>query len=67
MHPVGWTDILFVYLPWQVAVTVELDGTNTRGMMVLDYNKKLKKEHVVNIIKKVDLEVFKKLLMDSLK
>ena len=51
----------------QVAVTVELVGTQTRGMMVLDYMELLKKKHKVTIIKKMDLEKFKKMLMDSLK
>nr|XP_057906654.1 inosine-uridine preferring nucleoside hydrolase-like [Doryrhamphus excisus] len=51
----------------EVAVTVELDGTNTRGMMVLDYIDVLHKEHKVTILKKIDLEVFKVLLMNALK
>ncbi|KAE8278306.1 Inosine-uridine preferring nucleoside hydrolase [Larimichthys crocea] len=51
----------------QVAVTVELEGTYTRGMMVLDYMDLLKKTHKVTILKKVDLERFKQMLMDALK
>ncbi|XP_019959464.2 inosine-uridine preferring nucleoside hydrolase-like [Paralichthys olivaceus] len=51
----------------KVAVTVELEGKFTRGMMVLDYMELLKKKHKVTIMKKVDLEKFKKLLMDALK
>ncbi|XP_076579983.1 inosine-uridine preferring nucleoside hydrolase-like [Chaetodon auriga] len=50
----------------EVAATVELEGTHTRGMMVLDYMKLLKKEHKVTIMKKVDLELFKKMMMASL-
>ncbi|XP_049426092.1 inosine-uridine preferring nucleoside hydrolase-like [Epinephelus fuscoguttatus] len=51
----------------KVAVTVELEGTYTRGMMVLDYMELLKKKHKAVIMKKVDLEKFKKMLMNSLK
>lgn len=51
----------------QVAVTVELEGAHTRGMMVLDYMDLLKKEHKVTIMKKVDLEKFKQMLMKAVK
>nr|XP_046238333.1 inosine-uridine preferring nucleoside hydrolase-like [Scatophagus argus]XP_046238334.1 inosine-uridine preferring nucleoside hydrolase-like [Scatophagus argus] len=51
----------------KVAVTVELEGTYTRGMMVLDYMDLLKKTHKVTIMKKVDLEKFKTLLWNALK
>ncbi|XP_047432333.1 inosine-uridine preferring nucleoside hydrolase-like [Mugil cephalus] len=51
----------------QVAVTVELEGTHTRGMMVLDYLDLLKKEHKAFILKKIDTERFKQMLMDALK
>ncbi|XP_049579863.1 inosine-uridine preferring nucleoside hydrolase isoform X1 [Syngnathus scovelli] len=51
----------------QVAVTVEVDGTCTRGMMVLDYMDLLKKKHKVTIMKKVDLEKFKQMLINALK
>lgn len=51
----------------QVAVTVELEGKFTRGMMVLDYMELLKKKHKAVIMKTVDLEKFKKMLMDSLR
>lgn len=54
-------------LIFQVAVTVELGGNYTRGMMVLDYMELLKKNHKVVIMKKVDLEMFKQMLMNSLK
>ncbi|XP_077582215.1 inosine-uridine preferring nucleoside hydrolase-like [Stigmatopora nigra] len=49
-----------------VAVTVELLGANTRGMMVLDYMELLGKKHKVTIMKKVDLEMFKQMLINSL-
>ncbi|XP_042368977.1 inosine-uridine preferring nucleoside hydrolase-like [Plectropomus leopardus] len=48
-----------------VAVTVELEGTHTRGMMVLDYMELLKKKHKAIVMKKVDLKSFKKKLMKS--
>nr|XP_049610411.1 inosine-uridine preferring nucleoside hydrolase-like [Syngnathus scovelli] len=51
----------------EVPVTVELEGKNTRGMMVLDYLDVLHKEHKVTILKKIDVEVFKQLLMNALK
>ncbi|KAF3706255.1 Inosine-uridine preferring nucleoside hydrolase [Channa argus] len=51
----------------EVAVTVELNGAHTRGMMVLDYMEQLKKKHKAFIIKKIDLEKFKQMLMNSLK
>ncbi|KAM9835894.1 inosine-uridine preferring nucleoside hydrolase-like isoform 1-T2 [Aulostomus maculatus] len=50
----------------QVAVSVELEGTHTRGMMVLDYMDTLKKKHKAVIMKKVDLEKFKEMLTNSL-
>ncbi|KAM6945486.1 inosine-uridine preferring nucleoside hydrolase-like [Aplochiton taeniatus] len=59
-------DNAFLQESEQVAVTVELDGTHTRGMMVLDYMELLKKKHKVSIMKKADLEKFKKSLMESL-
>ncbi|XP_071758240.1 inosine-uridine preferring nucleoside hydrolase-like [Centroberyx gerrardi] len=60
-------DDTFVTESEQVAVTVELEGTYTRGMMVLDHLELLKKQHKAIIMKTVDLEKFKKMLMDSLK
>ncbi|GAA6225139.1 inosine-uridine preferring nucleoside hydrolase-like [Lates japonicus] len=51
----------------EVAVTVELGGKNTRGMMVMDYTDKLKKDHKAFILKKVDLEKYRQMLMDALK
>uniref|UniRef100_A0A3Q2VPY9 Inosine-uridine preferring nucleoside hydrolase-like n=1 Tax=Haplochromis burtoni TaxID=8153 RepID=A0A3Q2VPY9_HAPBU len=49
----------------EVAVTVELQGIYTRGMMVLDRDEKLKKEHKVFIMKNVDLEKFKEMLINA--
>ncbi|XP_061660765.1 inosine-uridine preferring nucleoside hydrolase-like isoform X2 [Syngnathoides biaculeatus] len=51
----------------KVAVTVELVGDCTRGMMVLDYMDLLNKKHKVTIMKKVDLEKFKQMVINSLK
>lgn len=51
----------------EVAVTVELEGTYTRGMMVLDYMDLLKKKHKVSILKKIDSVKFQQMLMDALK
>ncbi|XP_040031674.2 inosine-uridine preferring nucleoside hydrolase [Gasterosteus aculeatus] len=51
----------------EVAVSVELEGTYTRGMMVLDYMDLLKKKHKAVVMKKVDLEKFKQMCMNSLK
>ena len=51
----------------QVAVTVELEGTYTRGMMAVDHMGLLKKKHKAVIMKKVDLERFKQMLMNALK
>lgn len=50
----------------QVAVTVELDGKHTRGMMVLDYMELLKKQHKVFIMKTVDSERLKKMLIKAI-
>lgn len=49
------------------AVTVELTGKQTRAMMVVDYLDVLKMTHKAYIMKKVDLEKFKALLMNALK
>lgn len=51
----------------EVAVSVELEGAHTRGMMVVDYIELLNKKHKAFIMKKFDLEKFSKMLMDSLK
>ncbi|KAM9820264.1 inosine-uridine preferring nucleoside hydrolase-like [Neosynchiropus ocellatus] len=49
----------------QVAVSVELEGTHARGMMVLDYMDLLHKGHKATIMKKVDLEKYKLMLMNA--
>ncbi|XP_008432876.1 inosine-uridine preferring nucleoside hydrolase-like isoform X2 [Poecilia reticulata] len=48
-------------------VTVELAGTHTRGMMIVDTLGLLKKTHKACIMKKVDMEKFKKMMMAALK
>lgn len=50
----------------EVAVSVELEGAHTRGMMVVDYMELLKKKHKAFLMKKFDLEKFKVMLMKSL-
>ncbi|KAM9333937.1 inosine-uridine preferring nucleoside hydrolase-like [Symphorus nematophorus] len=60
-------DDAFITESEEVAVTVELAGTYTRGMMVLDYMELLKKKHKAVIMKKVNLEKFKQMFMNSLK
>ncbi|XP_072293831.1 inosine-uridine preferring nucleoside hydrolase-like isoform X2 [Eucyclogobius newberryi] len=51
----------------EVAVSVELEGAHTRGMMVMDYMEQLKKKNKAFIMKEFDLEKFKVMLMNSLK
>ncbi|XP_030642221.1 inosine-uridine preferring nucleoside hydrolase isoform X2 [Chanos chanos] len=60
-------DDSFILESEERAVTVELTGTYSRGMMVVDHLDLLGKTHKAVILKKVDLEKFKKLLMDALK
>ncbi|TNN66334.1 Inosine-uridine preferring nucleoside hydrolase [Liparis tanakae] len=48
------------------AVSVELTGTHTRGMMVVDTAGFLKKTHTASIMKKVDMEKFKRMMMAAL-
>lgn len=48
-------------------VSVELTGTHTRGMMVVDTVGFLKKAHKVLIMKKVDMEKFEQMMMAALK
>lgn len=45
---------------------MELEGTYTRGMMVLDHLGLLNKAHKANILKKVDLEKYKEMLTRAL-
>uniref|UniRef100_A0A8C3A106 Inosine/uridine-preferring nucleoside hydrolase domain-containing protein n=1 Tax=Cyclopterus lumpus TaxID=8103 RepID=A0A8C3A106_CYCLU len=60
-------DDTFIIESDEVAVSVELEGTYTRGMMVLDYMGLLQKKHKVFVMKQVDLEKFKQMFMNSLK
>ncbi|CAL8266551.1 unnamed protein product [Lota lota] len=48
-------------------VSVELTGTHTRGMMVLDTTGMLKKTHKIRVMTKMDLERLMEMMMDSLK
>lgn len=48
-------------------VSVELTGTHTRGMMIVDTVGLLKKTHKAAILKKVDLEKFQQMMMAALK
>ncbi|XP_061925774.1 inosine-uridine preferring nucleoside hydrolase isoform X1 [Entelurus aequoreus] len=48
-------------------VSVELTGTHTRGMMVVDTLGLLKKTHKAVIMKKVDMEKFEEMMMAALK
>ncbi|XP_051840644.1 inosine-uridine preferring nucleoside hydrolase-like isoform X1 [Antechinus flavipes] len=49
------------------AVSVELAGFHTRGMMVLDVDNKLQKKNQVSIMMECNVEKFKTLLINSLK
>uniref|UniRef100_A0A087YCG4 Si:dkey-4e7.3 n=1 Tax=Poecilia formosa TaxID=48698 RepID=A0A087YCG4_POEFO len=60
-------DDSFVVESDQFPVSVELVGTHTRGMMVVDTLGLLNKTHKVFIIKKVDMEKFRKMMMAALK
>ncbi|CAB1413471.1 unnamed protein product [Pleuronectes platessa] len=60
-------DDTFITESEEVAVTVELVGKYTRGMMVLDYMELLNKKHKAVIMQNVDLERFKQMFMNSLK
>lgn len=48
-------------------VSVELTGTHTRGMMVVDTVGFLNKTHQASIIRKVDMEKFKQMMMAALR
>lgn len=48
-------------------VSVELTGTHTRGMMIVDTAGFLKKARKAFIIKKVDMEMFERMMMAALK
>lgn len=48
-------------------VSVEVTGTHTRGMMVVDTVGFLKKGHEVFIMKKVDIKRFEEMMMAALR
>ncbi|KAL7385630.1 hypothetical protein ABVT39_025454 [Epinephelus coioides] len=50
----------------QYPVSVELTGTHTRGMMIVDTVGFLKKAHKVFIMKKVDMKKFERMMMAAL-
>lgn len=50
-----------------IGVSVELSGSLTRGMMVMDWSDHLKKEHKAFVMKNCDLGKFQALMMDALK
>ncbi|TRY56449.1 hypothetical protein DNTS_032916 [Danionella cerebrum] len=60
-------DDSFVLETEERAVTVELAGNCCRGMMVVDHLDLLQKSHPAHILKKVDLNSFKKLMMNALR
>ena len=60
-------DDSFIIESDQYPVSVELTGTHTRGMMIVDTVDLLKKTHKAFIMKKVDLEKFKQMMMAALK
>ncbi|RVE58243.1 hypothetical protein OJAV_G00207390 [Oryzias javanicus] len=60
-------DDSFVLESDRYPVSVELTGTHTRGMMVVDTLGLLKKSHAAFIMKKVDMEKFKQMMMAALK
>ncbi|XP_048714589.1 inosine-uridine preferring nucleoside hydrolase isoform X3 [Caretta caretta] len=60
-------DESFVTKAIEVAVSVELNGSLTRGMMVMDMTGLLKKKNKAFVINKCDLEKFKELLIAALK
>ncbi|XP_070832719.1 inosine-uridine preferring nucleoside hydrolase isoform X2 [Chaetodon trifascialis] len=51
----------------QYPVSVELTGTHTRGMMIVDTLGLLKKTHKAFIMKKVDMKKFEQMMMAALK
>lgn len=59
-------DDLFVVESDHYPVSVALTGTHTRGMMIVDTVGFLKKAHKASIMKKVDMEKFKQMMMAAL-
>ncbi|XP_053311154.1 inosine-uridine preferring nucleoside hydrolase-like [Spea bombifrons] len=60
-------DESFVTNAMTCAVSVELSGTYTRGMMVLDTIGKLNKKQKASVMTKCDMEKFKRFMMAALK
>ncbi|KAM6987049.1 inosine-uridine preferring nucleoside hydrolase [Aplochiton taeniatus] len=60
-------DDAFIMESDHLPVSVELTGTHTRGMMIVDHLGILKKTHKAFIMKKVDLDKFKQMLVNALK
>ncbi|KAM4796455.1 nucleoside hydrolase-like [Rhinophrynus dorsalis] len=57
----------FITETMMCGVSVELGGTLTRGMMVMDTTNKLKKKQKAFVMKKCNIEMFKCLMMAALK
>ena len=49
-----------------IHAVVELSGQNTRGQLVVDWRGVLGKQHNVVIIDKIDLDIFKRLMLKSI-
>lgn len=60
-------DNTFVTKSDHMAVSVELTGTHTRGMMILDTLGMLKKTHKAFVMRKVNMVRFEQMMMDALK
>ncbi|CAB1346458.1 unnamed protein product [Coregonus sp. 'balchen'] len=60
-------DDTFVTESNQMAVSVELTGTHTRGMMILDTLGMLKITHKAFVMRKVNMVRFEQMMMDALK
>ncbi|XP_040913970.1 inosine-uridine preferring nucleoside hydrolase [Toxotes jaculatrix] len=60
-------DDSFILESDQYPVSVELTGTHTRGMMIVDTVGFMNKSRTAVIIKKVDMEKFKQMMMAALK
>lgn len=46
-------------------VTVELQGQTTKGLMVIDHFSKLGKEPNVMVVERVDVELYKEMLIEA--
>ena len=49
----------------EVYVTVELNGANTRGAMVVDHLQKLGRQPNVTVVERVNTELYQKLLLEA--